>query len=207
MTNETEETSGLFGRVWSFISDEPSLAISLGYLLLIGIGMLFSYQYYANWGIDVFQFAGFEDFLLAPFKDMLVLFFVPVSVLISYLAIRFSKKLDRKYPRLSKYWNFGITAESKNYNQFMNFHLFAGILLYLHISSSIFSAYREYRVRKHPENYRVNVQLEDGSFQPYLLLGLTENFVLVLSEKERQAIAIPTEGGKVKGIFFSAGSR
>lgn len=207
MSTETEESSGFFARIWSFISGEPSLAISLGYMILIGIGMLFSYQYYANWGIDIFQFAGLEDFLLAPFKDTPVLFFVPVSVLISYLAIRFSKKLDKKYPRYSKYWNFGVSPDSRNYQRFMNFHLVVGVLLYLHTSSSIFSAYRKLRINQHPENFRINIQMEDGSIQPFLLLGLTENYVLVLSEKDKKAIAMPTEGGKVKGIYFPAISR
>jgi len=189
------EAKGLPDKIGDFLSKDLSLTLSLAYVALVGIGMLFSYQYYANWGIDIFQFAGLSDFLLAPFRDMLVFFFATISVWISYLFILASRKLDRKFPHLAKFWNLGISVDSKKYNQYMNFNLLAGIVVYLYLSSQGFSILRKNNFRKHPERYRVEIEQDDHSVQAYLLLGLTEEFALVLNEKDQKVSALPLDGG------------
>jgi hypothetical protein len=211
MENEKKEVGTLFDKITEFLLKETSLSLSLAYVVLIGIGMLFSYQFFSMWGLDIFQFAGFSDFFLAPFRDLLVLLFVLISVLVTFLAIRFSRKLDRKYPHLSKYWNLGVSVESKNYNRYMNFNLVAGMLLYLHMSSVILAVFRSIDFKKHPENHRVEIEMEDHSIKPCLLLGITEKFAIILDEKDKRVSALPMEGGvrmiryPVKppsGIFF-----
>jgi|GEM_PF-4101604 hypothetical protein len=206
-----KESKSLPERIGEFLSRDLSLSLSIAYIALIGIGMLFSNQYYSMWGIDIFQFAGISDFLLAPFRDLLVFLFVLVSIAGSFIAIRFSRKLDRKYPHLAKYWNLGIHTESKNYNRYMNFNLVMGSLVYLHLSSVIFAIIRSIDVKKHPEKHRVEIEMEDHSIRPCLLLGITEEFAIILNEKEGRISALPMEGGvrmirfpvkPASGLFF-----
>jgi hypothetical protein len=202
---EIDETKSLPTKIGAFLSKDISLSLSLAYVALIGIGMMFSYQYYDIWGIDIFQFAGFGDFLLAPFRDMMVFFFVVISVLISFFAVGLSRKLDRKYPHLSKYWNLGVSVESKNYNRLMNFNGIFGIVVYLHLSSVGYSIIRRHNFKKHPERYRVEIEQEDNMFRTFLLIGLTENYVILMSESDNQVFALPLEGG-VRSIRFPAGT-
>ena len=202
--DDQTEGQNLAKKIGDVLSKDLSLTLSLAYVALIGIGMMFTYQYYDIWGIDIFQFAGFEDFLLAPFRDMLVFFFAVVSVLFSFLAIELSKKLDKKYPHLSKYWNLGLSVESKNYNFYMNINLMLGILIYLHLSATGFAILRKWRFKKHPEENRVEIELEGQKAQNFLLLGLTENYAIVLSENDRKVSAFPLEGG-VRCLRFSSG--
>ncbi len=195
------ENKSILKNLEKFILDETSLSLSLAYVILIGIGMLFSYQYYGLWGIDVFLYAGFGDFLLAPFKDMILILFVVISVLGAILVVQLSRRLDRKFPRWSRYWNLGISVESKFYNRFQNFNLVAGILIYLHFSSLYFAWLREKYFNINPEKHRIEVLFDGEKWNSYFLLGLTERYLLVLSEEEKRVIALPLQGG-IKSIRF-----
>jgi hypothetical protein len=207
MNDGKEEEKSVWDSVRDFIIKETSLALSLTYVALIAIGMLFSYQYYSIWDIDIFQFAGFEDFLLAPFKDILVFAFVAVSVLMAFLAIRFSKKMDKKYPHLAKRWNFGISSGTTKYRRLKQFNLIFGVLFYLYQTSIVFAWFREWRVNKRPELFRISIEAEDNKLSSYLLLGMTDHYVLVLSEKDKKPHALPLEGGSVRIIHLGTESR
>ncbi len=54
---------------------------TIGYLTIVVIGMMFDYQYYQNFGINIFEYSDILDFLLAPAKNLEVILFALVTAI------------------------------------------------------------------------------------------------------------------------------
>jgi hypothetical protein len=63
-------------KVKEFFRDNPTLVLTLMYVDLTGIGILYSFVFYGQFEINIFDFAEIGDFLLAAFKAPAVTFFV-----------------------------------------------------------------------------------------------------------------------------------
>ncbi|MBI1183995.1 hypothetical protein GC194_06975 [bacterium] len=61
--------------------------ITTWYLLAVAIGMLFTYKRYAQFGINIFDYADVFDFLIAPFSDLKILFFTLVALAFPVLML------------------------------------------------------------------------------------------------------------------------
>lgn len=55
------------------------------YLLMVGLGMLFNYQKYSEFGINIFEYADIFDFLIAPFEDVRIVYFSVIFLLIPFI--------------------------------------------------------------------------------------------------------------------------
>jgi hypothetical protein len=90
MTEESKQANK-GGKVRSFCRENPTLLLSLMYVDLTGIGILYSLLFYRQFGINIFDFAEIGDFLLAAFKAPGVTFFVllaQVGLLLLLVAMR-----------------------------------------------------------------------------------------------------------------------
>ena len=63
-----------WGEVKTFFRENPTLVLTLMYVDLTGIGILYSWLLYRQFGINVFDFAEIGDFLLVAFKAPAVTF-------------------------------------------------------------------------------------------------------------------------------------
>jgi hypothetical protein len=194
---ENSEIDGLPAKILRFILREPSLALTISYLVLIIVGMFFSYAYYLRWGIDVFQYATISDFILAPFKDTIVLLFAIISILLSWLVFEFSKKMDQRFPKLSRILWFGVKPGSSTYHNFYFSSLVFGFLYYLWLSSELFAEWKFGRMLKSKENYAVEVlfhsQPEKGWVR-FIQIGQLENFSLLAYPENNIVMVVPLEG-------------
>lgn len=194
---EDSEIDGLPTKILRFILREPSLALTLSYLVLIIIGMVFSYHYYLNWGIDVFQYATISDFILAPFKDAIVLLFGTISILLSWLVFELSKKLDQSFPKLSRILWFGVKPGTSTYHNFYFSSLVFGFIYYLWLSSELFAGWKFGRMLKSKENYAVEVlfhsQPEKGWVR-FIQIGQLENFSILAYPENNNVLVVPLEG-------------
>jgi hypothetical protein len=69
----TEQKVARRGPVVGFFRDHPTLVLSLLYLYASGVGMGYSAVLYGSFGINVFDYFEITDFLLAAFKNPLVI--------------------------------------------------------------------------------------------------------------------------------------
>jgi hypothetical protein len=60
-------------RLFNYLQKEPGQALTFGYILLITIGLIFDYFYYASFKMNVLLFVELDDLLLAPIQDIGVL--------------------------------------------------------------------------------------------------------------------------------------
>src|SRR5688572_27968666 len=71
-------------------------ALTVGYLLLIAIGMFHSLIRYFRFGINIFEFAQPSDFLLATFRDPLVILATVAPILLSWAYLSLSYRLGKR---------------------------------------------------------------------------------------------------------------
>jgi len=194
---EESEIDGLPAKLLRFILREPSLALTVSYLVLIIVGMVFSYAYYLRWGIDVFQYATISDFILAPLKDTIILLFAIISILFSWLVLELSKKIDKKFPKLAKIMWLGVEPGTSVYRNIYLFSSVFGFLTYLLFCSEIFAKWKFGRMLKSKGNYAVEVlfhsQPEKGWVR-FIQIGQLENFSLLAYPENNNVMVVPLEG-------------
>ncbi len=66
---------GIIKDKYEIVIKELQTIISILYIFAVGIGMLFNFQKFSEFGINIFEFADIFDFLIAPFSDFKILLF------------------------------------------------------------------------------------------------------------------------------------
>ena len=122
-------------RTEAILKDLQTL-ISVCYILMVGIGMLFEYQKYSLFGVNIFDYAHVFDFLLAPFNSPLIFIFIVLSLLVSYIAFKSDLYMKRKWPKIYKFTSFGFSDKSW-YSVFRIVASMVVFILYIFISSTI----------------------------------------------------------------------
>lgn len=89
------------------IFKEIQSIITILYILAVGVGMLFNYHKYSESGINVFDYAGVFEFLVAPFADFQIMLFTAISFLMAYLVYRLDVFWSTKYPTSYDKMSFG----------------------------------------------------------------------------------------------------
>lgn len=110
--------------------------ITLGYLTVVIIGMMFDFDYYNRFGINIFEYADVLDFLLAPVKNVQLMLFAIATFAIVYTFFLLDNLWQRKWPNTYKRFNFGATEGfSKKYRPYL-FSL--TLILYFYIASGVY---------------------------------------------------------------------
>ncbi len=68
-----EKNEGLIKNSYELIIGELQTIISISYIVAIAIGMVFLFEKYSQFGINIFDYADVFDFIIAPFADLKVL--------------------------------------------------------------------------------------------------------------------------------------
>jgi hypothetical protein len=82
--------------------------ITIGYLSIVIMGMMFEYRYYEKFGINIFEYSDILDFLLAPAKNLEVILFAFVTFLFIGLLYLIDNLWLKKRPISYKRFNFGM---------------------------------------------------------------------------------------------------
>lgn len=110
--------------------------ITLGYLTIVVIGMMFDYKYYSHFAINIFEYADILDFLLAPVKNLELILFAVASLIFVLLIFQLDKVMKRKWPKFHNRFNMGMSdALLKKYRPV----IFAvALLAYLGVASDLY---------------------------------------------------------------------
>ena len=72
----------MISLLYRMTRDHPSLLLTLAYLLVSAIGVIYSYFFYREIGINIVKFVDLSDFLLASIQE-------PISIA-TFFGISFS---------------------------------------------------------------------------------------------------------------------
>ncbi len=132
---------GIIKDAYELVIKEVQTIISISYIAAVGIGMLFNYQKYILFGINIFDYADVFDFLISPFSDVKILSFTVISILlallIAYLDILWKKKFPEAYSRFNLGWD-----EKSWFTTMRVISTAILIVLYLIIASGIYGKIR-----------------------------------------------------------------
>ncbi|MDW3648936.1 MAG: hypothetical protein R8P61_17840 [Bacteroidia bacterium] len=103
---------GLIKNTWELFLKEIQTILSLLYLLMIGIGMIFNYKKYINFGINIFEYADIFHFLIAPFQDIRIIMVSVISLLIPLSVYGLRKAFYSQFPKLGKKLSLGLRDKS-----------------------------------------------------------------------------------------------
>ncbi len=167
------KNNGLINDKYELIVKEFQTIITVLYLLLIGIGMIFSYSKYSQFGINIFQYSDAFDFLLTPFRDITIFLFSFITILLVYLVFILNKFTKKKF---SKFYNskfyFGLNKSYPILSIFVSF------VLYLYIFSGGYGRLSKKRMIENPNN--VEIILTNGKIKKGNLIGKNNGYVFLL---------------------------
>lgn len=110
--------------------------ITLGYLTIVVIGMMFDYKYYSHFAINIFEYSDILDFLLAPVKNLELILFAVASLIFVLLIFQLDKVMKRKWPKFHNRFNMGMSdALLKKYRPVM---FAVALLAYLGVASDLY---------------------------------------------------------------------
>ena len=98
---------GVIKNAYELLLKDFQTIITLFYLLAVGIGMLFNYQKFSAFGINIFEYADVFDFLIAPFSDYKIIVFAVFSLIVPYLLYLFDAYYKKNHSESYEKMNFG----------------------------------------------------------------------------------------------------
>lgn len=153
--------------------------ITLGYLSIVVIGMMFDYKYYSHFAINIFEYADILDFLLAPVKNLELILFAVATFIFVWLLFQIDKVWEKRWPRSHKKFNFGMSLDAlKKYRPL----LFAlASLAYLSLASDLYGDRMFQRFQKSPKQIEVIFQSDERELKGKLI-GKNADYILMQTD-------------------------
>ena len=177
---------GIIKDAYELIIKEIQTIISISYIAAVGIGMLFNYQKFIQFGINIFDYADVFDFLISPFSDVKILSFTIISILMALLIAYLDVSWKRKFPEAYSRFNLGWDEKS----WFTGLRIISTgilIILYLVIASGIYGKIS----RKEILNQTLTrIRFSDDEIKSGKMIGKTNDVIFLLSDEKVEAIPI-----------------
>lgn len=176
-----------------FRAEHLGLVVTLSYLFLAALGALHEALLFTWFRINILDFAGPSDFLLAALRDPLIIVVSLVAVPLVALYFRFIARMNLRHRKKRRWW-----MSPERQRRFVERHfttLFVlTTLLYAWVFALGYSLYVARRLRA-GDGHRVQVELvtDPGHMQrdtaTFLMLGATQKY-LFLYDPTRQLTSI-----------------
>lgn len=177
---------GLIKDAYELVIRELQSVVTVAYICMVGIGMLFNYHYYDNFGVNIFEYGDVLDFLITPFEDIIIVVFTVLSSILVWGLSQADKFWKKKSPKWYSTLNFGIDKSSW-------FTVYRGVgftllfLLYLNLSAMIYGDLKSVKVK---DQVDIEVRFSDNEIISGKLLGKTQGVLFLLQEEKVKAIPI-----------------
>ena len=176
------------------LKEHPALVVSGLYVAASFIGMLYSWMFLREFGINVFNYAQISDFLLASLKEP----FTWVLALGVVLAIQLDNASSRRYGRRENRSKWFAWYGTPRYRFFNNFAVIAVVTVLIFN----FAWFRAQDARA-GNGKIVDVMFADsGAATTALLLGTTGQFVFLYDDETERVDIHPIEN--IHSISFLA---
>ena len=177
---------GIIKDTYELVIKEVQTIISISYILAVAIGMLFNFQKFSEFGINIFDYADVFDFLIAPFSDFKILLFTIISLSISYLIYRLDSYWKRKFPKSYSKQTFGWDKK-RWYNTFRYLSFTIVFILYLYISADKYGRISKDQILNQSS---INIRFSDNEIKTGKMIGKTKDVVFLLTSEAVEAIPI-----------------
>ncbi len=173
---------------------DKALFFTVSYLILTGIGMIFSGVYFFYFQINILEYSQISDFILIAFKDPFYLLFFVLTIIFIYLLYLLDKWSLKTFPRFWKYrkGRFNIIKPTAN-----SYLVSYGLVVLLY-TSYVAIFYGKYKVKeiKSGKGIPVKMYLTTG-LEPIetdslpLLIGTTSSVVFLYHPRTKSTEIVP----------------
>ena len=178
---------GLIKDGYELILKEIQLIITITYLVMIGIGMLFNFQKFRLYGINIFEYGDVFDFLIAPFQDRFIILTSAFAVLFPMFFLVLDLLWARKHPKSYAYMSFGWSRKPW-YNTFRTISFFS---LFLYCLWEVSLGYGRATYRNLELKRQVSVVFTDHSEIKGYPIGKLQEWIFIMDD-DHAIHAIPT---------------
>jgi len=187
----------LLNSTIDFLKKDVSLSLTLGYVVLISLGILFNSLYYSYFGIDILAYCDLTDHLITPIREPSVLIFFIANLGFFYLISLFDGWLKSTKPVLYQKLMLGINDESTAYLIFKELSFVITLLVYVYMGTKIICQMEIERLEK-PGATHVDMIVrgknESLDTSRHILIGKTGSYLIVKADTSRKkAIIYPME--------------
>jgi hypothetical protein len=181
---------------------------SLGYLLLILLGMLHEFLFFRKFGLNVFDYYDIIDFLLVPLKNAFILLFFVSLILLSLFLIALDEYWERKHPSSYRMVSFGLNTRPW-WPLWRQIQFVLIVLLYTWFAAKGYAHVKHELILQRPENRQITIDfLGEGpekDMHNATKIGQNKDFLFILPDSSNRVLAIPLnsniltiEEGKIK---------
>jgi hypothetical protein len=175
---------GLIKDAYELIIKEIQTSLTVAYIIAVGIGMLFQYQYYSEFSINIFDFADVFEFLIAPFADFKILLFSLGSISISLMLWQIDISWKRKFPKNYSRTNFGLDKKPW-YNTFRVLSFSVLIIYYLYLAADFYGKHASQQAK---EDEPITIRFMDNETVSGIMIGNTTDIIFLLRDNKVTAI-------------------
>lgn len=176
---------GLIKDAYELVIKEIQTLIAISYIIAVGVGMLFNFQKYSEFEINIFDYGDVFDFLIAPFSDFYIILFTASSIALVYVLIIFDSFWKRKWPEFYSIANFRLDKKSW-FNIYRSLVFLFIFVLYLFNSADSYGSYTKAKILKQDN---ISVRMVDNELITGKLIGKTKEILFLL--KKENVLAIP----------------
>ncbi len=198
MTPRARTRPPRFGQVLGLQSrllrEHPGLLVTVGYLVMSLVGMMFNRSLFERFGVDIFDYAEVTDFLMAALREPLTFVVAAGGIVVAWGIWWWSNVEQRFFARRPpRSWFFRHYARWSRWSAHSSWVLLAIIPLYAGLFIEFYAEYRAKEIRAgEGERVRVTQEVDAGS-RERVLLGTTGKFVFLLDPASEKVEILPFE--------------
>lgn len=177
---------GIIKDAYELMIKEIQTIISISYIVAVGIGMLFNYQKYILFGINIFDYADVFDFLISPFSDVKIISFTIVSIIMASVIVYADILWKKKFPNTYSRFNFGVDKKTW-FTTIRYVSTAALIVLYLVIASEFYGKVTKEEILNQSA---VRIRFSDDEIKKGKMIGKTNDVIFLLNGDNVVAIPI-----------------
>ena len=156
------------------------------YLLMIAVGMLFSYKKYVEYGINIFEYADVFDFFIAPFTDGYIVIFALLTFLVFLALVSLDARLEKKSLKIYTFIYMGLNKKTW-FKKFLNIAYIILFSIYMFLASDF---YAKFSVNEINSAEQISLTYANGETKVGKQIGKTKEVIFLLVGKEVYAVPI-----------------
>ena len=177
---------GIIKNTYELLLKEFQTITTIFYILTVGIGMLFNYKKFAEFGINIFDYADVFDFLIAPFSDYRIVVFALLSMVVPYFLYILDDYYKKNHAESYKKMNTGF-GEKIWYQNLMKFSYIFLIIFYVYVSAKIYGKVVKVQIVKQSP---IEIRFSDNEIKKGIMIGKTKEVIFLLIGDKVEAIPI-----------------
>jgi len=177
---------GLIKDRYELILKEFQTILTVGYLLLISMGMIFNFFKYWLFGINIFEHAGIFDFLIAPFQDVRIIAFTLLPILFASAIRWVDAWWEKKFPKSYSWTTFGMNKLSW-YSKLRTISFLMVALAYVFVGVIKYGGDKKKSIK---QSKGISIEYMDGEIRKGKVIGKTQSVLFLLQGDDVKVIPL-----------------